>query len=201
MYYVLLTYPKNVDEALVGRIRRQYDPTVDVIAPHVPVVYPVPDEVGRDLLIAHVRNVTLGCAPFEIRLGALHQSADHWLFLTPVSGQEDLRRLHLCLHTGILAEFRDEERDYLPHLGLGHFIREDATYDWEHPREEDFDAERYEAAVREAQPLLDSPAERVDTLHLVTIPDAAVEWFSGEGSTFPRDSPAEEVCAFTFGTE
>lgn len=199
MYYGLHISPNGVDEALVGRIRRQYDPTVDVIAPHVPVVYPVPDGVGRDLLISHIRNVTLACAPFEIRLGALHRSADHWLFLTPVDGKEDLRRLHLRLHTGLLAEFRDADRDYVPHVGLGHFMREGATYDWENPREEDFDAERYEAAVREAQPLLDGPAERIDTLHLVTIPDPAVEWFSGEGSTFPRDSRAEEVCAFTFG--
>jgi 2'-5' RNA ligase len=198
MYYGVLIYP-SVDEALVGRLRRQYDPTVDVIAPHVPVVYPVPGGVGRDLLISHVRNVTLGCAPFEIRLGALHRSADHWLFLTPVDGNEDLRRLHRRLHTGLLAEFRAADRDYMPHVGLGHFMREGATYNWEHPREEDFDAERYEAAVREAQPLLDGPAERIDTLHLVTIPDAAVEWFSGERSTFPRNSRAEEVRAFTIG--
>jgi len=172
---------------------------VAALAPHVPVVYPVPDGVGRDLLISHIRNVTLACAPFEIRLGALHRSADHWLFLTSVDGKEDLRRLHLRLHTGLLTEFRDADRDYVPHVGLGHFMREGATYDWENPREEDFDAERYEVAVREAQPLLDGPAERIDTLHLVTIPDAAVEWFSGEGSTFPRDSRAEEVRAFTFG--
>jgi 2'-5' RNA ligase len=199
MYYVLLIYPDSVDQALAGRIRRQYDPTVDVIAPHVPVVYPLPGGVGRDLLISHVRNVALGCTPFEIRLGALHRSADHWLFLTPVDGNEDLRRLHLRLHTGLLAEFRATDRDYVPHVGLGLFLRAGATYDWENPREEDFDAERYEAAVREAQPLLDGPAERIDTLHLVTIPDAVVEWFSGERSTFPRDSRADEVCAFTFG--
>ena len=199
MYYGLHICPNSVDEALVGRIRRQYDPTVDVIAPHVPVVYPVPDGVGRDLLISHIRNVTLACAPFEIRLGALHRSADHWLFLTPVDGKEDLRRLHLRLHTGLLAEFRDADRDYVPHVGLGHFMREGATYDWENPREEDFDAERYEAAVREAQPLLDGPAERIDTLHLVTIPDEVLEWSSGERSTFSRHLRANEVHAFRIG--
>ena len=199
MYYGLAIYPNSVDEALIGRMRRQYDPTVDVIAPHVPVVYPVPERVGRDPLISHIRNVTLACAPFEMRLGALRRSADHWLFLTPVEGKEDLGRLYLRLHTGLLAEFRDADRDYVPHVGLGHFMREGATYNWENPREEDFDAERYEAAAREAQPLLDGPAERVDTLHLVTIPDAAVEWFSGEESTFPGDSRAEEVRAFTLG--
>ena len=198
MYYVLLIYP-SVDEALVGAIRRHYDPTVDVIAPHVPVVYPVPGEVGRDPLISHVRNVTSACAPFEIRLGALHRSADHWLFLTPVDGDEDLRRLHLRLHTGLLAEFRATDRDYAPHVGLGFFLRTGATYDWRNPREKDFDAEAYGAALHEAQPLLAGRPQRIDTLHLVALPDEAVEWFSGEPSTFPLDARAEEVCAFTIG--
>jgi len=198
MYYVLLIYP-SVDEALVGAIRRQYDPTVDVIAPHVPVVYPVPGGVGRDPLISHVRNITLGSAPFEIRLGALYRSADHWLFLAPVEGNEELRRLHLRLHTGLLAEFRATDRDYAAHVGLGLFLRTGATYDWRNPRGEDFDAETYGAALHEAEPLLASPPERIDTLHLVALPDEVLEWFSGERSTFPRDSRAEEVCAFTIG--
>jgi 2'-5' RNA ligase len=198
MYYVLLIYP-SVDEALVGAIRRRYDPTVDVIAPHVPVVYPVPGGVGRDPLISHVRDVTRACAPFEIRLGALHRSADHWLFLTPVDGNEDLRRLHLRLYTGLLAEFRATDRDYMPHVGLGLFLRAGAAYDWRSPRGEDFDAEAYGVALYEAEPLLASPPERVDTLHLVALPDEVVEWFSGEQTTFPRDSRAEEVCAFTIG--
>jgi 2'-5' RNA ligase len=198
MYYGLLIYP-SLDEVLVAAIRRRYDPTVDVIAPHVPVVYPVPGEVGRDPLIAHVRHVTHACAPFQIRLGALRRSADHWLFLTPVEGNEDLGRLHLALHTGLLAEFRDTDREYVPHVGLGHFLRPGATYDWRDPRGEDFDAETFGAALSEAEPLLASPPERIDTLHLIALPDAAVEWFSGERSTFPRDARAEEVRAFTLG--
>jgi hypothetical protein len=198
MYYVLLIYP-SVDEDLVGAIRRKYDPTVDVIAPHVPVVYPVPGGVGRDLLISHVQSVTPACTPFEIRLGALHRSADHWLFLTPVNGNEALRRLHLRLHTGLLAEFRATDRDYAPHVGLGLFLKTGATYDWRSPREEDVDAVTYGAALHEAEPLLAGAPERIDTIHLVALPDEVVEWFSGERSTFSRDSRAEEVCAFTIG--
>ncbi len=82
MHYVLLIYPR-ADAALVGRIRRKYDPTVDVVRPHMPVVYPVPESVGRDSLISHIQAVTADCRPFEIRLGGLCKSPDHWLFLTP----------------------------------------------------------------------------------------------------------------------
>ncbi len=51
----------------------------------------------------------------------------------------------------------------------------------------------------EAQPLLDGPVERIDTLHLVTIPDEVLEWSSGERSTFSRHLRADEVHAFRIG--
>ncbi len=84
MSYVLLIYPRT--DPLVGRIRRRYDPTVDVVEPHIPVVYPVPESVGRERLISHVQTVAGDCRPFEIRLGGLLRSRDHWLFLTLTQG-------------------------------------------------------------------------------------------------------------------
>ena len=198
MYFGVLIYP-SVDEALVGSLRRRYDPTVDVIAPHVPLVYPVPDSVGRDQLISHVRGVCRGSVPFEIRLGALSRTADHWLMLTPTEGGEALRRLHLRLHTGLLAESRGEDADYVAHVGLGLFLRAGATYDWRDPRVEDLDAETYAVALAEARPLLATPPERIDTLHLVALRDDIIQWSRGERSTFARDARAEEVCAFTMG--
>ena len=127
------------------------------------------------------------CRPFEIRFGGLCRSPDHWLFLTLTQGSNSVKRLYRLLHTGLLAEFRLADREFVPHLGLGLFLREGAIYDWENPHAEDFDAERYEAAVRETQPLLESPAERIDTLHLVAIPDEVLEWSSGERPALPRD--------------
>jgi 2'-5' RNA ligase len=198
MHYVLLIYP-TVGEDLVGRIRRTYDPTVDVVRPHVPVVYPVPESLGRERLVAHIQTVVAGSRPFEIRFGGLCKSPDHWLFLTLAQGREHVEDLHRSLHTGLLAEFGAGDREFVPHLGLGLFLREGATYDWENPRADDFDAPRYEAALREAQALCEGPAERIDTLHLVTTPDEVLEWSSGERSAFSSDVRAAEVHAFRMG--
>jgi hypothetical protein len=198
MFYVLLIYP-NLDESLVGRLRRRYDPTTDVIQPHVAVVFPVPESVGRDSLISHIEAVTADWRPFEIRLGGLNKSPDHWLFLTLTQGCESVRRLYRPLHTGVLAEFRIAESSFVPRLALGLFLREGATYDWENPRAETFDAETSQVALSEAQPLLEGSAELVDTLHLVAIPDEVVEWFGGERSTFSPNLRAEEVHAFRIG--
>jgi len=193
MAYVVLIYP-HVDEALVGRIRRAYDPTVDVVRPHIPVVYPVPESIGLDRLAAHIAAVLEDWPPFEIRLSGLVRSRDHWLFLTPDHGDGSLSDLYRHLHTGLLADYAAVR--YEPHLGLGHFLVRGAVYDWEHPRSQDFDAARYELARREAEPLLAGPAQTIDTLHLVVVPNEVMEWSSGQRATPPEGVRVSDVRAF-----
>ena len=193
MYYVLLTYPE-VDNSLVGSIRRAHDPTVDVIRPHIPVVFPVPQSLGRDLLIAHIEDVLDTCPPFEICFGGLTRSPDHWLFLIMSRGHEELTRLYGELHTGPLADYAAER--YVPHLGLGLFLVQGATYDWEQPRPEDFDGVRYEVARRQAEALLRGPAQMIDTFHLVAVPDEVLEWSSGERAILPDGLRVSDVHEF-----
>jgi 2'-5' RNA ligase superfamily len=199
MHYGVAIFP-TVDP-LVDELRRRYDPTVDVIAPHLTVVYPVPESIGRDRLAAHVERVAAAVEPFTIRFGGLRRSRDHWLFLTLAEGDDDVRRLHDSLHTGILATYRAVDRPFVPQLGLGHFLRPGATYDWDHPRAKDFDARRYEAACREAEPLLASPDDRIDAVHLVGIPDDVLAWFGGERASLPSGARAEHVRAFPLGVQ
>jgi hypothetical protein len=193
MSYGLLTYPK-VDEALVGSIRRAHDPTADVIRPHIPVVFPVPESLGRDRLIAHIEGVLDTCPPFEIRFGSLTRSPDHWLFLTLSRGNEELTRLYGELHTGPLADCAAER--YLPHLGLGLFLVQGATYDWEHPRPEEFDAVRYEVARRQAEALLGWPSQMIDAFHLVAVPEEILEWSRGERAILPDGVRVSDVREF-----
>jgi len=50
-----------------------------------------------------------------------------------------------------------------------------------------------------AEPVRAGPPQRIDTRHLVALPDEVVEWFSGERSAFPRGANAEGVCTVTIG--
>jgi len=193
MSYVLLTYPK-VDEALVGSIRRAHDPTADVVRPHIPIVFPVPESLGRDRLIAHIEGVLDSFSPFDISFGGLTRSPDHWLFLTLSRGSEEFTRLYSELHTGPLADCAAER--YVPHLGLGLFLVQGVTYDWERPRPEDFDAVRYEVARRQAKALLGGPSLMIGTLHLVAVPDEILEWSSGERAILPDGLRVSDVHEF-----
>ncbi len=183
-HYVLVFYP-TVDRRAIDDIRRKYDPTVDLIAPHVTVLFPVPLRVGEDQLVAHIEAVLKGCAPFEVRFGGLQKSPDHWLLLTLGEGENTVRELYRSLYTGILAEFRRDDIEFVPHLGLGLFLKQGARYNSRDPQVSDLATEKYETALHEAKKLPVDPGSRIETLHLIELPPAVTQWLSGARLDFP----------------
>lgn len=198
MYYALNFYPQleaGLAQAITA-IRRQYDPTVDHIKPHITVLFPVPATVGEASLTNHILNVLRDWQPFEIRLGGLLRSPDHWLFLTLAQGKDKVIQLYRSLYTGSLAEYRREDIELEPHLALGLFIKKGSTYDWNNPQAAEFDQARYDDASRQARELpLESPFT-VDKLHLVAIPDEVLEWATGQRATIPPQAQLKEVREF-----
>lgn len=201
MYYAMGFYPQfgaELAEA-IGAIRRAYDPMARFVGPHVTVLFPVPGSVGEDRLINHIRNVLSGWVPFKIRLGGFHKSHDHWLFLTLEAGAAEVKRLYQSLYTGILAEYRRDDIKFVPHLGLGLFVKEGATYNWDNPQESDFDQVRYEEALRKAKGLPLPAGTLVETLQLMKIPDEVLEWATGRRASLPERSRIVEVREFRLG--
>ena len=97
MYYGLVLYPE-VEIGRIQEIRRKYDPTFDVIGPHVTVLFPVPEAVGEAELVSHIENVLGNWKAFETRLGGFVKSHDHWLFLTLQKGEREVKRLYQALY-------------------------------------------------------------------------------------------------------
>ncbi|NIM49263.1 MAG: hypothetical protein GTN78_19790 [Gemmatimonadales bacterium] len=199
MHYALVFYPV-VDGRLIDKLRRRYDPTVDVIEPHVTVLFPVPDRVGEVELVDHIQSVLDGHGPFEVRLGGFRKSSDHWLLLTLREGNQTVKELYRSLYSGILSEFRRDDIEFVPHLGLGLFLKEGARYDPWSPRESDFAAAEYESALQEAKALRVDYSTNVQTLHLVTIPGELMEWITGQRPNFPTNARVEEVRQFHLGS-
>jgi len=120
MTYALVHYP-NVDTTRINQLRKEYDPQVSLIEPHITIMFPVPEGVGAQRLVSHIEGVLSGWQPFSIRLKRLLQSRDNFLFLLVAEGSPDIVRLHAELYTGMLAPYQREDIPFVPHVTLGAF--------------------------------------------------------------------------------
>ena len=194
MHYALVLYPE-VETERIQDIRRKFDPTFDVIRPHVTVLFPVPASVGEAELVSHIEGVLGDWKAFEVRLGGMVKSTDHWLFLTLEKGEREVKGLYQALYTGILAQYRRDDIEFVPHLGLGLFVKDQATYDWNKPQESQFDQQKYDAALRDAESLRLDSACVLRKLHLLKIPNDILQWARGERASFSKDSRAVDIQA------
>jgi len=66
----------------------------------------------------------------------------------------------------MLSPYLRRDIEYIPHIGIGLFVRKGAGYDALNPRKLDFDSELYSRALREAKSLKISCFDTVDRLFL-----------------------------------
>jgi len=169
MYYVLIYYPRFSRKTGedIGAFRRKYDPFADSWKPHMPFIFPVPcDGIEEEKLTEHVETVLKRWKPFPIHIGGFAKSWDHWLFLLLREGKEKAIALHDELYTGILAPFLRRDIEYIPHIGIGLFVRKNAGYTALDPKIVDFDAKLYSQALKEAESLKIDSFDTVDRLVL-----------------------------------
>ncbi len=155
MIYALVHYP-DVDTRGIKQLREKYDPQAGWIAPHVTLMFPVPESVGEGNLVKHLENVLSGQRPFPIHLQGLQKSWDDYLFLLVQEGGANLVGLHDNIYTGVLAGYRNENIAFIPHLTLGVFSD---------------DAGAYARALKEARRLGLDYRCVVDKLHLIKVND------------------------------
>jgi len=178
MFYGLVYYP-DADLESMRRFRRKYDPTADLVEPHLTIVFPVSQSIGEERLANHVAGVLRQWEPFTIRTGGFRKSPDHWLLLGLEEGNDEVVRLYRQLHTGILAEYRRDDL-FHPHVALGLFVKAGVRYEMMNPKPADFDKPKYEQALREAEALRLQWRCVIDRLHLIQGPDEIIRWAQGE---------------------
>jgi hypothetical protein len=168
MYYAIVHFP-DIDTTHIQQIRNKYDPTADLVAAHIPILFPVLDEIGEDALVHHFTSVIEHWEQFPIRINGLFKSWDHWLFLTLKDGNAEVIRLHSEIYTGILQPYQRTDIEFVPHIGLGLFIREGDNYDYKNPKELEFDEQKFELALNETNKLNFDYQCIFDKLHMVMI--------------------------------
>jgi 2'-5' RNA ligase len=127
LVFAVVHYP-NLDTQRINQFRRRYDPQVDLIEPHITLMFPLPESIGEKHLVNHLESVLRGRQPFPIHLQGLQKSWDDYLFLMIQEGKADIIGLHNEIYTGVLANHRRGELPYLPHLSLGVFGKNSNEY-------------------------------------------------------------------------
>lgn len=167
MFYALVYYPPLKDEHMAA-FRRKYDPYIDLIKEHITLVFPVTaDQISEEVLTAHIQGITGTWKSFAIHLTGFEKSWDHWLFLVVKEGNEVLIQLHDMLYRDCLAPFLRKDIPFVPHIGLGAFIK--GTYDLKDPQALTLDEPHYQQALAEAEQLGLDYWCQVDQLTLVGV--------------------------------
>lgn len=178
VFHAIVHYPE-IDTERIELFRKKHDPTYELIRAHITVVFGVDQSVSLGSLTHHVRTVLEHWKSFDIELSGFTKSWDHWLFLTLTRGNKKVMRLHDELYEGILAPYLRKDIQYIPHVGLGEFVKEGEMgllrRKQEHLRDSSkiaFDEARYKIALREAQNLKLSYSTRMKKLQMIEINDA-----------------------------
>jgi 2'-5' RNA ligase len=127
LIFAVVHYP-SLDTQRINQFRRRYDPQVDLIEPHITLMFPVPESIGEKKLVNHLESVLRGQQPFPIHLQGLQRSRDDYLFLMIQEGRTDIIGLHNEIYTGVLANRIKGELPYVPHLTLGVFAKNANEY-------------------------------------------------------------------------
>jgi hypothetical protein len=172
MHYVVLYYPKfdEKTQASIEAFRRKYDPYAGSLKPHIPFLFPVPySEVEESRLVEHVGAVLRNWKPFSIQMKGFGKSWDNWLFLLLKRGNGNAIALHDDLYTGILSRYLRRDIEYIPHVGMGLFVKQAPEYNVLDPRTYNCDAKLYSQALKEAKLLEINSFDTIDRLFLEKI--------------------------------
>lgn len=187
MYFALVYYPQIEHEGFHA-FRDRYEPYSELLPEHVPFVFPVPENIGRDKLEAHIEQVVNTCKPFDAHFCTLEKTWDHWLYLGAKEGHDAIVELHDKLYKGILSPYLREDLPYYPHIALGLFSTE--AYDFNNPTAElTLDEEKYNSARKSFEKMGVDLWCTVDKLTLVGVNSDFTECVDLRNFTMIEPSP------------
>lgn len=168
-YYSLVIYP-NVKIKGLNSFRRKYDYLVDIIEPHISLIFPVkvPSDIKEKVLLNHIQKIADSWKKFEVKIKGLELSWDNWLFLLIKKGNSKIIDLHDKLYSGKMKPFWRKDIEFIPHIAIGSFIKS-YGYDLRDPKKSELDKEKYKIALKEAKKIDIGQTCVVDKLSLVKL--------------------------------
>ncbi|MBI3485322.1 2'-5' RNA ligase family protein [Candidatus Daviesbacteria bacterium] len=168
MTYALI-YKPQIDTSLIDMFQQEYDPYYHLAGAHFTLIFPTPEMIGEDQLIQHIKNTLDRWKPFKIHIQGLEKSWDNWLYLLVQEGNSELTKLHDELYAGIMSPFLRKDLPYIPHIGLGLFIKRKRDYKVTNPRRLSFNQSEFERVYKKAKSLNLNYETMVEKLELVKL--------------------------------
>ncbi|MFX1572676.1 MAG: 2'-5' RNA ligase family protein [Promethearchaeota archaeon] len=169
VFHALVCIP-NINTTKIEALRKKYDPHYNLIKPHITLIFPINNiSISRKSLSKHVRSIVNNWKPFDIELGGFTKSWDHWLFLLIKKGNKEMIQLHNELYKGIFSPYLRNDIEYIPHISLGHFIKENYQNSQKTSNNDVFDESKYKLALEEAECLNLIYLTKVKTIQLIQI--------------------------------
>lgn len=119
MYAIVAVPP--IDSLELTEFRKKYDPKAEVIEPHITLVFPFPESIAEDVLIAHIHDIVKDRHAFSIHLQNIQRADDGYLYLLLQEGSEKVVQLHDTLYSGPLQPYLRKDLPYTPHVTIGFF--------------------------------------------------------------------------------
>ena len=161
----------NFDTYLIDQIRRKYDPTADLIAPHITILFAIPDKIKKAFLVDHIEEILKHWKSFPIHIRGFEKSWDHWLLLVLKEGNTAIKKLYHEMYSGSLLAYKRDDIQFIPHISLGLFVEEMAHYDYENPQRMKLATSKYRKALAEAKSLNLDFRSVFDRLQLIRLDD------------------------------
>jgi 2'-5' RNA ligase len=117
----IMIFPEFENINIINDIRRKYDHLVDLVPPHITLVFPFDSDLTNEELNLYIKECLSDIHPFEIELEGFSKQKDrygNYLFLNVVQGMNIIKEIHDTLYKDKLKEF-DLGYDYIPHMTVG----------------------------------------------------------------------------------
>ena len=111
-------FPQFENQRVIDEFRGSRDPLGNLIAPHIPLVFPFHSRLTLDQLSAHVQKVVRRWAPFPVVMHGAWSAQNEFVGLATQVGRDALTEMHDRLYLGPLGEFLRPEFEYEPHMTL-----------------------------------------------------------------------------------
>lgn len=120
MLRVVVLLPNFKNEDIISKIRNNYDPLSEYIAPHITIVFPFESDLTTEALKKNFDKVLNGTESFSIKLKDFTGDyRDGYLFLNVKNGNDKIIEIHDKLYTGLFKSFLNRKLTYCPHLTVG----------------------------------------------------------------------------------